>query len=307
MGGGPATIYPKADHSSQWWENDFSRGTFTSIQKILFHTTETPSWPGYKAGASAPTLTYHAKYRKWRQHNYLNRSARALVDPSWTPVRENRDDVIQIEIIAYSDERVADSVSGSVKVSELTDENYQDLADFVRFIRAEYGGPALRAPRFLAYPGSYGNSPVRMSSIEFDNFSGLLGHQHASGNSHGDPSNLDVAKIIRLAGGTTTPSVEEDEVVTPEDIDKIANAAASKVKYMEIGETGKSLQTYVLATAGHAGNAAAQAAAANTKADGLASALQVLAASLPVEIGAEFRKALEDGVLTVKWETEPPA
>src|SRR3546814_7767011 len=47
----------------------------------LLHTTETTGWPGYKSGASAPTLTYHPRQRAWRQHNYLDTSARALVDP----------------------------------------------------------------------------------------------------------------------------------------------------------------------------------------------------------------------------------
>ena len=216
-----ARVYPKANRTAQWWEGNFDRGRFSRIEKILLHTTETTSWPGYKAGASAPTLTYHPRRREWRQHNYLDTSARALVDPTSTAVRENRDNVIQIEIIAYSDERVAESVGG-LKVSDLTDVHYRDLAEFFAFIRREWGGPPLRAPKFLAYPGSYGNSSVRMSGPEYDSYQGLVGHQHASGNDHGDPSNIDAQKILRMVqeieAHTPTPSPppvksEEDELM----------------------------------------------------------------------------------------------
>ena len=193
-----ARIYPKADRATQWWESKFDRGTFTGIEKILLHTTETTGWPGYLSGAQAPTLTYHPRLRQWRQHNYLDRSARALVDPTGTTVRENRDNVIQIEIIAYADEAKAATVGG-LKVTDLTDAQLGDLADFIKFIRSEWGGPPLVAPTFLPYPSSYGNSKVRMSGPTYDAYRGILGHMHASGNSHGDPGAIDVARILELA------------------------------------------------------------------------------------------------------------
>jgi hypothetical protein len=199
-----ARIYPKADATSQWWESKFDRGTFTEIEKILLHTTETIGWPGYVSGASAPTLTYNAKTRQWRQHNYINTSARALVDPAGTPVRENRDDVIQIEIIAYSDEKIGASVGG-VLVSKLTDDNYRDLADFYAWVRKEWGGPPLVAAKFISYPASYGASTVRMSSDAYNAFRGLCGHMHASGNAHGDPSAINAAKIIQYVKEKETP------------------------------------------------------------------------------------------------------
>lgn len=213
-----ARIYPKADARTQWWETAFTRGTFTGIEKILLHTTETTGWPGYASGSMAPTLTYHPRSRAWRQHNYLDRSARALVDPSGTAVRENRDNVIQIEIVAYADEAKGRSVGGLV-VSEFTDDMLRDLADFIQWVRAEWGGPPLVAAKFLPYPSSYGNSSVRMSGPEYDAFRGVLGHMHASGNNHGDPGALNVARIMQLAAPTTTapaPVPEEDDMaMTP--------------------------------------------------------------------------------------------
>src|SRR3546814_14098937 len=66
-----------------------------------------------------------------------------------------------------SDERVAATVGG-LKVSQLTDDHYRDLAEFIAFIRKEWGGPPLRAPKFITYPTSYGNSSVRTSGPEYD-------------------------------------------------------------------------------------------------------------------------------------------
>src|SRR5690349_2500765 len=155
-------IYPKADARTQWWETAFARGTFSSIEKLLLHTTETGGWPDYSSGSMAPTFTYHPRLRAWRQHCYVDRSARALVDPAGTLVRENRDNVVQIEIVAYADEKLARQ-RGHLPVSELTDEQLGDLAAFLAWLRAEWGGPPLVAAKFLPYPQSAGDSPVRMS------------------------------------------------------------------------------------------------------------------------------------------------
>lgn len=214
-----ARIYPKADAKTQWWEGSFARGTFTSIEKILLHTTETTGWPGYSSGALAPTLTYNCKSRAWRQHNYLNTSARALADPSATVVRENRDNVIQIEIIAYADEAMAEKVGG-LKSSALSDANLKDLAEFIVWVRREWGGPPLISTKFAPYPDSYGANAYRLSGPAFDAFKGILGHSNVPagdtwGNRHGDPGKLNIDRIMSLAKSLETPPKPEVPVATP--------------------------------------------------------------------------------------------
>jgi len=209
-------VYPIADRETQWWESSFDRGTFTAIDKILLHTTETTGWPGYASGSMAPTLTYHPRLRKWRQHNYLDRSARALVDPTSTVVRENRDNVIQIEIIAYADEKIADQVGG-LKVTELTDAQLGDIAAFIKYVRAEWGGPPLVAAPFKGYPSSYGlSNGVRFTGPQYDAFKGILGHMHAPQQNHGDPGSINIGKIIQLA----TPPVPATTSVGELDVDE---------------------------------------------------------------------------------------
>lgn len=232
-----ARIYPKADAKTQWWEDKYARGTFTAIEKVLLHTTETTGWPGYQSGALAPTLTYYCKTRSWRQHNYINTSARALADPDATVVRENRDNVVQIEIIAYADEKMAASVGG-LKVSALTEDNLKDIAAFLVWIRKEWGGPPLVSTKFAPYPESYGANAYRLTGPQYDAFKGVLGHSNVPagdswGNRHGDPGALNIDRIMVLAKNLetvvkppapTTPPTDEVIVISDADAKKIATA-----------------------------------------------------------------------------------
>lgn len=231
-----AITYPPANRSAQWWETKFSRGRFTRITKLLLHTTETTTWPAYDGGAKAPTLTYNPWTRQWRQHNYLNTSARALQDPESTPVRENRDDVVQVEIIAYCDPKSYAKYGHGVNALPAT--AYEDLGAFLAFLHIEWGTPIARAARWSTFPPP---DSIRMSSSEYDAFQGVLGHQHASGNDHGDPGFtaaqvdriLAVARrIISSAGGSTPskPSPQEDSMaISDADAEKIADKVWQKI------------------------------------------------------------------------------
>lgn len=205
-------IYPPASRTAQWWETKYSRGTFTGIDKLLLHTTETSGWPAYGGGASAPTLTYNPWVRQWRQHNYLNTSARALQDPSSTAVRENRDNVVQVEIIAYCDPKLYAKYGHGVNALPAT--FYEDMGAFLAFLNKEWGTPIVRAPEWDTFPPS---NSIRMSSAKYDAFRGVLGHQHASGNSHGDPglTNAQADRILAVAKRltkTTTTDVPGDDM-----------------------------------------------------------------------------------------------
>ncbi len=204
-----ATIYPPADTKTQW--HGPGNAVMPGITKLLLHTTETGTWPGYSSGASAPTLTYHPTEHRWRQHFFLDHSARALVDPEGTVVRENRDNVVQVEIICSCDRAFADRYHYP-HVTELDEQAHRDLGHFAAFLHDEWGLPLRAAPLWLPYPSSYGNSAARMSGSQFDAFTGICGHQHASGNSNGDPGSLDVDRILTYASGRRPQPQEDDDM-----------------------------------------------------------------------------------------------
>ena len=121
-------------------------------------------------------------------------------------MRENRDRVVQVEIVCSCDRMFAQKY-GYVYVANLDGRALQDLGKFIRFMHDHYGVPLVAAGRWLPYPQSYGNSAARMSGPEYDRFSGVLGHQHASGNTHGDPGaiNIDAIMIHAKAGVAPPP------------------------------------------------------------------------------------------------------
>lgn len=203
--------YPPADRTTQW----FGPGgiTMPRIDKLVLHTTETAGgWPGYGGGAIAPTLTYEPWRHAWRQHLPIDGSARTLVDSRSTTVRENRDGVVQIEISCYCDPRY--SSSGHF-VTDLDDRALRDLGAVAGWLHEHWGLPLRLAPRWLPYPASAGGSRARMTGPEFDGFRGICGHQHVSGNDHGDPGALDVEAILRYAGGDAGRASAEGDRAQP--------------------------------------------------------------------------------------------
>ena len=218
-----ALLYPGADRS-RWFGDNFDGRIFTDLDKLLLHSTETDKrggCPGYSNGAVAPTLTINPwpGYRKIWQHFNLNESARALMNPSSTAVSENKDNVCQIEIIGYSDKGYG--LARGCYLPDLDAESRQWLANVFAFIMREWTIPNNWATPFPwpLYPASYGNTTSRMTSAEYDAFTGVLGHLHASGNDHGDPS-LPVADLkARVAALLNTT---EDEV-TPQDIQAVVD------------------------------------------------------------------------------------
>lgn len=190
----PETRYPGA----KWLGNGRHYGSFTGGPwKVVLHTTETSGLPGYAGGDSAPHFTYDPKTREWVQHVDLSSSAGAMRDEAGG-IRTNRDQAIQVEIICYSDKRIADGSSSRLWVGELSDEAYEDLANFVKWAAEEYGVEiACRMPR---PPAKYGvTSSSRMSASEWDSFGGICGHFEVPENTHWDPGALSFERIISLA------------------------------------------------------------------------------------------------------------
>ena len=200
-----ALVYPAADQSRRY-DSRYPGVVQSGIDKIVLHSTETArEWgcPGYGGGAAAPTFTLDPWSGRVWQHFPVTMSARALLNPSSTAVSENRDNVCQIEIIGYSDEKIAAKWGSDLR--KMGDAEYANIARLVKWISEEHGVPLQTPSSWPEYPSSYGNSSARMSSSQYDRFAGVLAHLHVSGNSHGDVT-LDPARLIKACGGVTTPT-----------------------------------------------------------------------------------------------------
>lgn len=178
----------------QSWGRD--GGSFTSSpDKILLHSTETGTFPGYGRGASAPHFTINLGNGEVRQHSPMNRAARALRNASGG-VQTNRDGVIQIEIIGTCDKSFARK-HGYPYLPDMTDEMAGRLKWLLQKICAAIPAiPLTTSVAWKSYPSSYGNSSVRMSNSQWTRYNGILGHQHAPENTHGDPGDLPMKRIL---------------------------------------------------------------------------------------------------------------
>jgi hypothetical protein len=190
-----SSYYPPA----RWRGDGVSSGEYTSGPfKVVLHTTETRTVPGYGLGKSAPHLTYDPKTRIWVQHTKLKLSARSLVNDPGGP-QTNRDSALQVEIICYSAKAIGDAVGG-LWVGDLTEDNLADIRAFLVWTSENFG-VKMRWPGKQAF--TYGEANARgfrMTPAEWDAYDGVCGHQHIpEGNVHWDPGALNWGALLEEA------------------------------------------------------------------------------------------------------------
>lgn len=207
-------IYPGA--SRRYWFQDEYRGDDMEVNVVVLHTTEGLTVPGYDGGASAPNLTLlpsiASQRAEWYQHYEVDVSSRALQNLRGG-VTTNTNNVVQVELVGTCDPKNRESWRAGGKVykagvdyiywPDAPDWLLLELARFIAWCH-EYHGVPLTGPQrgFLAYPGSYANGKgQRMSFAEWNAFRGICGHQHVPENDHGDPGNINFARIMELARG----------------------------------------------------------------------------------------------------------
>jgi hypothetical protein len=218
--------YPGA--STAYWFQDTYSGDAMESNVIVWHSTEGRTLPSYDGGALAPNFTavpdFAARRMVWYQHFDFDTSSRALRNLAGG-VQTNTLNVTQVEIVGTCDPTTHTKWGSTphLYTPELPTWAIRDLAAFARWAHDQHGVPLSSGLEFRAYPSSYGNSSVRMTSSQWNAFSGHCGHQHVPENDHGDPGAIDFNRLLALAKGTT----EEDDDVTPEDILKIASASAA--------------------------------------------------------------------------------
>ncbi|MFD3514936.1 peptidoglycan-binding protein [Streptomyces sp. NPDC058657] len=217
-----ANYYPGASRAYDY-SNKYTGSLITPGRGVI-HTTEGTSLPSYGDGASAPNITARPNFAQKKldffQHYPFNRSARALVNASGG-VETNTEGAIQIELIGTCDPQYKSTWNGAkagqdyIYWPSAPEWALDGLAAFMAW-QYRNNGVALAGPStWLAYPSSYGATKARMSGSAWTRFVGWCGHAHVPENLHGDPGNLDFAKVLALAkvkakltggsGGTGNP------------------------------------------------------------------------------------------------------
>jgi len=232
-----ATRYSLANATAQWFADDHPGVTFTSMEKCLWHSTETSGWPGYGGGATAPNFTatpdQSAKRLVWRQHFPVNMSSRALLHSHTQPT--NGDHVVQIELVGTC-------VPGGPGLFWPTAPDWAlaGIADFAAWLYQEWAVPLRSTVTWRAYGAS--DDWQRLSDSAYNGYSGHLGHEHAPQNDHRDPGALAMARALTIAtsrlstGGTT---------VTPDEIDAVAQRTFEKIFNYTVPGTGVNFQTVI--------------------------------------------------------------
>lgn len=172
------------------------------VNKLVLHTTETLTWPGYGEGKTAPTLTarWNGTRLEYRQHFPLHSSARALRNTAGG-VATNTLDCAQIELVGTCSASFAQR-TGAVYWPRASRAQKAALRDLLRLISAHTAVPLQSAVSWKSYKegqvgGSYGsNNGVRLSGPAWTGYRGLLGHQHVPENDHGDPGDIDIAFLL---------------------------------------------------------------------------------------------------------------
>lgn len=213
--------YKAANAEAQWFANAYP-GSAIDPNVLVLHTTEGTDWPSYSGGASAPHYTAKPSGKRlaWRQHFPESMSSRALRNEDGG-VETNTLNCVQVELVgtcapatrnawvkAGKKEATEDDPGHFVFWPEAPDWALKGLADFVADIHKRQG-IKLQSRKFLAYPDSYGASPVRMTGPQWVRFYGICGHQHVPENSHGDPGDLNIEKVLRYATALAYPEPEQ--------------------------------------------------------------------------------------------------
>ena len=205
--------YSKAN-KKQWFQTKYPGATLNLSPKtmvVVLHTTEGMTFPPYNGGATAPNYTalppMNGKPGEWRAHFPDNMSSRALQNKPGG-VETNTLNAVQIELIGTCDPRNAKSWAGGgqyiagrdyVYWPNATKQQLRWLCRLLAYFNEKYG-LVLKAPKpFIAYPGSYGNTKVRLSFDQWRKTVGVVGHQHIPENSHGDPGNIDIDYVLKRA------------------------------------------------------------------------------------------------------------
>jgi hypothetical protein len=181
--------YPKA----KWKGDGVSGGEFAGKPwRVVLHTTETTVLPGYHDGSYAPHFT--AVDGILVQHTSLQVASRALYNAPGG-VQTNRDNAIQVEIVAYTN-AVMMPEDGRW-IGDFTASDLSPVHDLLVWLGGQVSLRMIYPPESLVF-----------SFEDWDNYNGVCGHVNVPENVHGhwDPTGLQPAYLGLSVFGAPVPA-----------------------------------------------------------------------------------------------------
>jgi len=313
--------YPGAS-LAYFYQSKFGGSAMESNVGVM-HTTEGRTLPSYGGGGSAPNFTalpdFKNKKLKWYQHFDFDVSSRALVNRSGG-VDTNTANAVQVELVGTCDERNATTWGGAkagvdyIFWPDAPDWALAELGKFVAWAHDQHGIPLRSTVTWKPYKkgqvgGSYGANGVRLSGSQWNAYYGWLGHQHVPENDHGDPGDLNFARVLAHATGAQAPEEDPMAGMTEKDIfnavwktDAIAAPADAKDAKTNVNWQPQSILRDVQARVRRMDVTLAAQSAAITALAG-----QVGKGTDTATVVAAVEKAIKDAVIKVDVDINGPA
>lgn len=203
----------------------------------LLHTTEVWGWPGYAGGKEAPHVTVKpipGVGIQVRVHRPPTDYGKSLMNEPGG-VETNKRGVWQIELMGTCDPSRKHEMYFWPDADDVV---LAALAEFCRPTLVRFDIPMRAAATLLPYPQSYGSkSGQRLTFTQWNRARGLLGHQNAPENDHGDPGAFPMTRFIQHL----TNTVQEDDMQLEEFLkaDVYANPTGTKDKNPTLTFLGK--------------------------------------------------------------------